>query len=188
MKKELTILQKILDVYNRGECKFKRTKNSLVRIDSFDIENESVKFIIETVADEQKLFFEISNSELDSFLSDFGKTKPANSINPSIQNLTGEEKRIAIEKAAEIMIENHPCMPLVFEKSKSVIPEPSQILNEEIDTDNLKTIYNFARENNVTTAYIYKLILAKKIIPVIIDEVNFIDNSTTKLELTRKLK
>lgn len=39
----------------------------------------------------------------------------------------------------------------------------------------LKTIKNFALYNKVTTSYIYKLIKEKKMKPVIIDGVHFID-------------
>ena len=43
--------------------------------------------------------------------------------------------------------------------------------------DTLQTIKNFALANKVTAAYIYKLMKEKKITPVIIDGVQFIDLS-----------
>jgi hypothetical protein len=45
----------------------------------------------------------------------------------------------------------------------------------KIEINNIKTIKNYALQNKVTTAYIYKLIGAKRINPTIIDGVKFID-------------
>jgi hypothetical protein len=45
----------------------------------------------------------------------------------------------------------------------------------KIETENIKTIKNFALSNNVTTAYIYKLIGENRITPVLVDGVKFID-------------
>lgn len=41
--------------------------------------------------------------------------------------------------------------------------------------NNLKTINNYARQRNVTSVYIYKLIKAQRMESVKIDGVNFID-------------
>ena len=41
----------------------------------------------------------------------------------------------------------------------------------------LKTIKNYAAMQQVTTSYIYKLITEKKMLPVVIDGVKFIDFS-----------
>jgi hypothetical protein len=46
-----------------------------------------------------------------------------------------------------------------------------------IDINKLKTIKNFARENDVTSSYIYKLIKENRMKAVIIDDVKFIDLS-----------
>lgn len=46
-----------------------------------------------------------------------------------------------------------------------------------IEIDNLLTIRNYAAKYNCTTAYIYKLIKAGKITPVVIDGVQFIDTT-----------
>ena len=40
---------------------------------------------------------------------------------------------------------------------------------------NLKTVKHYAQDNAVTTAYIYKLMKTGKLVPVVIDGVNFID-------------
>ncbi len=45
----------------------------------------------------------------------------------------------------------------------------------KVETENIKTIKNYALLNKVTTAYIYKLIGAKRIAPVVIDGVKFVD-------------
>lgn len=47
----------------------------------------------------------------------------------------------------------------------------------KIEITKLQTIKNFAVANHVTPAYIYKLIKEKKMKPVIIDNVQFIDTS-----------
>lgn len=41
----------------------------------------------------------------------------------------------------------------------------------------LKTVKHFADSNKVTTTYIYKLMKEKKIMPVIIDGVKFVDTA-----------
>lgn len=41
----------------------------------------------------------------------------------------------------------------------------------------LKTVKHFADSNRVTTTYIYKLMKEKKITPVIIDGVKFVDTA-----------
>jgi hypothetical protein len=41
----------------------------------------------------------------------------------------------------------------------------------------LKTVKHYAQENNVTTAYIYKLMKEKKLAVVLIDGVMFVDTS-----------
>ena len=55
-----------------------------------------------------------------------------------------------------------------------------------IQIDNLQTIGNFAKSMNITAAYIYKMIGEKKIMPVEIDGVKFIDTTKTKFSTTRK--
>lgn len=51
----------------------------------------------------------------------------------------------------------------------------------EIETDHLLTIRNYARKFKVTSSYIYKLIKEEKIVPTIIDGVQFIDKEKYKL-------
>ena len=46
---------------------------------------------------------------------------------------------------------------------------------KEPKIDNLKTIKNYAKKEDVTASYIYKLIKEDKLEPVIIDGVQFID-------------
>lgn len=48
----------------------------------------------------------------------------------------------------------------------------------KVEIDNLKTIKNYADSNKVTTSYIYKLFREKKMKPVMIDGVKFIDTLT----------
>lgn len=55
-----------------------------------------------------------------------------------------------------------------------------------IQPENLKTIKNFAKSMDITTAYVYKMINEDKIMPVTIDGVKFIDTTKTKFSLTRK--
>jgi hypothetical protein len=45
----------------------------------------------------------------------------------------------------------------------------------KIESNNLKTVKNFALQNKVTASYIYKLIKEGKMKPVMIDNVQFID-------------
>jgi hypothetical protein len=45
---------------------------------------------------------------------------------------------------------------------------------------NLKTVNNYAKERGCTVGYIYKLIREKKIVPVKIDGVIFIDTKKLK--------
>lgn len=45
----------------------------------------------------------------------------------------------------------------------------------KVDTNKLRTIKNYAMENKVTAAYIYKLIAEKRMQPVVIDGVQFVD-------------
>lgn len=47
----------------------------------------------------------------------------------------------------------------------------------KIDIDKLKTVKNYALNNGVTAAYIYKRIKEGKMKPVVIDGVQFIDVS-----------
>lgn len=55
-----------------------------------------------------------------------------------------------------------------------------------IQPDNLKTIKNFAKSMDITTAYVYKMIGENKIMPIVIDGVKFIDTTKTKFSTTRK--
>jgi len=51
------------------------------------------------------------------------------------------------------------------------------ICRMKLEINNLKTIKNFALQNKVTPAYIYKLMKEGKMKPVIIDGVQFVDTS-----------
>ncbi len=47
----------------------------------------------------------------------------------------------------------------------------------KIEIDNLIGVGNYAKQNNVSTAYIYKIIKEEKLPSIKIDEVFFIDKS-----------
>lgn len=56
----------------------------------------------------------------------------------------------------------------------------------KIETNNLKTIKNYALDNRITPSYVYKMIKQETLKAVVIDGVQFVDTSVFKKAPTKR--